>query len=81
MQRVSRVTPGQFLGCFLGTWYVSPNSFWHGPWSHASLHAAVTALAADLDEKVVRKGGKLGSKEIAFLCIFPVFTGAAGTAS
>lgn len=79
---MSGVIPGQFLGCFLGTsWYVSPNLFAYGAGSHTSLYAAVTALAADLDKKVVRRGGQLGSKEIAFLCICLVFTGAAGRAS
>lgn len=74
---MNRVTPGQFLGCFLGiSWYVSPNLF-----AHISLHAAVTALTADLNKKVVGKGGKLGSKDIGFLCISPVLIGAAGKAS
>lgn len=39
------------------------------------------ALAVDLDKKVVRKEGKLGSKEIAVLCICPVPTGTAEKAS
>lgn len=76
------VTPGKFLVCFLDAfWYISPSSFADGPMSQTSLHAGVTALAADLDKKVVRKGGKLGSKEIAFLCISPVPTGTAEKAS
>lgn len=79
---MSRVTSGQFLVCFLDTfWYISPSSFADGPVSHTSFHAGVTALAVDLDKKVVRKEGKLGSKEIAILCICPVPTGTAEKAS
>lgn len=72
------VTPGQFWGCFLGSsWYVSLNSVAQGPASYAAL----AALAADLDEKLDRKGVKLGSKPTTFLCLCPVFTGATGKAS
>jgi len=75
---MSRYTPRQFLGCFLDACYVSANLFAHGPGSHTSLHAIVTALAADLTKRLL---GKEESKEIAFLCTCPVFTGAGGKAS
>lgn len=60
-------------------------TFWDAVWAFLGMFCLcrgagspmllyLTTLATDLGEKIVRNGGKLGSKEITLTCICTVFT-------